>query len=199
MPRRPFCSSRTACASPMIWLAAARARRDLVDNGKGQTFVRSILFPAAFLVIVLVASRAYDAHGIPVLGPPKQPLYTWLITGGLIGSATWLTFAWVRHVDALTRALVRRPRRRPVDKEEKEATVTEALSDSGRATPLAARPASPQVVRTPVRRPLWGDITWSRNSAVGQWVSYILARTRRSNASSPSKPCGWMRLIARKI
>ena len=131
----------------MIWLAAARARRDLVDNGKGQTFVRSILFPAAFLVIVLVASRAYDAHGIPVLGPPKQPLYTWLITGGLIGSATWLTFAWVRHVDALTRALVRRPRRRPVDKEEKEATVTEALSDSGRATPLAARPASPQVVR----------------------------------------------------
>ena len=101
----------------MIWLAAARARRDLVDNGKGQTFVRSILFPAAFLVIVLVASRAYDAHGIPVLGPPKQPLYTWLITGGLIGSATWLTFAWVRHVDALTRALVRRPRRRPVDKE----------------------------------------------------------------------------------
>ena len=131
----------------MIWLAAARARRDLADNGKGQTFVRSILFPAAFLVIVLVASRAYDAHGIPVLGPPKQPLYTWLITGGLMGSAIWLTFAWVRHVDALTRALVRRPRRRPVDKEEKEATVREALNNSDRATPSVARPASPQVVR----------------------------------------------------
>ena len=56
----------------MIWLAAARARRELHDNGKGQTFFRSILFPAAFLLIVLVASRAYDAHGIPVLGPPSN-------------------------------------------------------------------------------------------------------------------------------
>ncbi|MGZ9275458.1 MAG: hypothetical protein ACXW34_12030, partial [Nitrospira sp.] len=131
----------------MIWLAAARARRDLADNGKGQTFVRSILFPAAVLLIVLVASRAYDAHGIPVLGPPKQPLYNWLITGGLIGSATWLTFAWVRHVDALTQALAGRPRRRPVEKEAEESTVTEAISisDPGSATP--ARSATPLVAR----------------------------------------------------
>ncbi|MGZ8393189.1 MAG: serine/threonine-protein kinase [Nitrospira sp.] len=131
----------------MIWLAAARARRDLADNGKGQTFVRSILFPAAFLLIVLVASRAYDAHGIPVLGPPKQPLYNWLITGGLIGSATWLTFAWVRHVDALTHALVRRPRRRPVEKEEEEATVTEALSNSNPGSATPARSTTPPVAR----------------------------------------------------
>ena len=131
----------------MIWLAAARARRDLADNGKGQTFVRSILFPAAFLLIVLVASRAYDAHGIPVLGPPKQPLYNWLITGGLIGSATWLTFAWVRHVDALTHALARRPRRRPVEKQEEEATVTEALSNSNPGSATPARSATPPVAR----------------------------------------------------
>ena len=131
----------------MIWLAAARARRDLADNGKGQTFVRSILFPAAFLLIVLVASRAYDAHGIPVLGPPKQPLYTWLITGGLIGSATWLTFAWVRHVDALTHALAGHPRRRPVEKQAEESTVTEALSNSDSRSATPARSATPLVVR----------------------------------------------------
>ena len=97
----------------MIWLTAARARQDLHDNGKGQTFFRAILFPSALLLIVLVATRAYEAHGVPVLGTPKQPLYNWLITGSLIGSATWLTFAWVRHVDALTRAFAGRPRRRP--------------------------------------------------------------------------------------
>ncbi|MGZ8383897.1 MAG: serine/threonine-protein kinase [Nitrospira sp.] len=131
----------------MIWLAAARARRDLADNGKGQTFVRSILFPAAFLLIVLVASRAYDAHGIPVLGPPKQPLYNWLITGGLIGSATWLTFAWVRHVDALTHALAGRPRRRPVEKEAEESTVTETLSNSDPGSATPARSATPLVAR----------------------------------------------------
>jgi len=69
----------------MIWLTAARARQDLHDNGKGQTFFRAILFPSALLLIVLVATRAYEAHGVPVLGTPKQPLYNWLITGGLIG------------------------------------------------------------------------------------------------------------------
>ena len=78
----------------MVWMGAARARYDLHDNGRGQTFLRAILFPAALLLIVLMASRAHEAHGIPVLGPPRQPLYTWLVTGGLIGSASWLTFAW---------------------------------------------------------------------------------------------------------
>ncbi len=134
----------------MIWLAAARARRELHDNGKGQTFFRSILSPAAFLLIVLVASRAYDAHGIPVLGPPKQPLYNWLLTGGLIGSATWLTFAWVRHADALTQALVGRPRRRPVEEEDEQedATATEALRSSDNVSPTPARSTGTVVVRT---------------------------------------------------
>ncbi|WHZ14036.1 MAG: Serine/threonine protein kinase [Nitrospira sp.] len=112
----------------MIWLAAARATRELHDNGKGQTFLRCILPPAAFMLIVLMAYRAYELHGIPALGPPKQPLYHWLLTGGLIGSATWLTFAWARHADALTQALVGRQRRRPVKEEngEKEPAAAEA-------------------------------------------------------------------------
>ncbi len=97
----------------MIWSAASRARRDLKHNGKGQTFLRAILFPSAVFLIVLAAFQAYEAHGVAVLGPPKQPLYNWLITGGLIGSATWLTFAWVRHVDALTSMFAGRTRRRP--------------------------------------------------------------------------------------
>ena len=133
----------------MIWLVAARAREELHDNGKGQTFLRSILFPSAFLLIVLVASRAYDAHGIPVLGPPKQPLYNWLITGGLIGSASWLTFAWVRHAEALTQAFAGRPRRRPINKEEKQEDppVTEALHSSKRQSPTPVRSGGSPVVR----------------------------------------------------
>jgi len=103
----------------MIWSAASRARRDLKHNGKGQTFLRAILFPSALFLIVLAAFQAYEAHGMAVLGPPKQPLYNWLITGGLIGSATWLTFAWVRHVDALTSMFAGRPRRRPTMDEAK--------------------------------------------------------------------------------
>ena len=133
----------------MIWFVAARMKRGLRDNGRGQTFLRSILSPAAFLLIVLVAFRAYETHGIPVLGPPKQPLYNWLFTGGLIGSATWLTFAWVRHADALTQALARRPRRRKVEREDKEedATAAESSTASDSASHAPARPTGTMVVR----------------------------------------------------
>ena len=127
----------------MIWLTAARARQDLHDNGKGQTFFRAILFPSACLLIVLVASRAYEAHGIPVLGPPRQPLYNWLLTGGLIGAATWLTFAWVRHADALSRAFAGRPRPRQVEEEEAPAESTgetRAIDDA--VPPAPARAAA---------------------------------------------------------
>lgn len=132
----------------MIWFAASRARRDLKHNGKGQTFLRAILFPSAFFLIVIGAFQAYEAHGMSVLGPPKQPLYNWLITGGLIGSATWLTFAWVRHVDALTSMCAGRPRRRTVehnqarnDKAGEVRAANEAVSSAPTRTPanVAAR------------------------------------------------------------
>ena len=132
----------------MIWSAASRARRDLKDNGKGQTFLRAILFPSALFVIVIAAFQAYEAHGMSVLGPPKQPLYNWLITGGLIGSATWLTFAWVRHVDALTRMFSGRPRRRAVTEEPVRADKTDEGHASDEAIPSApARPTTSAVVR----------------------------------------------------
>ena len=109
----------------MIWLAAARARNELEDNEKGQTFLRSILFPIALLIIVIVSQKAYEAHAVPVIGVPRQPLYNWIVTGSLIGSAAWLTFAWVRHADALTHAFARPARRRPVEEDEGETTVEE--------------------------------------------------------------------------
>ena len=132
----------------MIWSAASRARRDLKDNGKGQTFLRAILFPSALFVIVIAAFQAYEAHGMSVLGPPKQPLYNWLITGGLIGSATWLTFAWVRHVDALTRMFSGRPRRRAVTEEPVRPDKTDEGRASDEAIPSApARPTTSAIVR----------------------------------------------------
>jgi hypothetical protein len=90
-----------------------------------------------------VATRAYEAHGIPVLGPPKQPLYNWLITGGLIGAATWLTFAWVRHADALTQAFAGRPRRRPVEEEDAPADAAGRGPHDRRRRALPTQPAQP--------------------------------------------------------
>ncbi len=131
----------------MVWMGAARARHDLRDNGRGQTFLRAIVYPSTFLLIVLSASRAYEAHGIPVLGPPKQPFYTWLITGGLIGSATWLTFAWVRHVDALTQAFTRRSTRRQTKPETTPGHRAGDAQSASEAAPPQIRQGSPAAVR----------------------------------------------------
>ena len=69
--------------------------------------------------------------------------------GGLIGSASWLTFAWVRHVDALTQALSGRPRPRPVepDPREEDEAAEEYSGRSDRATPTPARSAGPLLPR----------------------------------------------------
>lgn len=114
----------------MVWLSAHRAYHELHDTGKGQTLVRVILYPAALFLIVIVGHKGYDLHAVPVFGPPRQPLYNWLFTGGLIGSAAWLTIAWVRHADALTRAFAGpSPRRTPSleNEESAPAPATETL------------------------------------------------------------------------
>jgi serine/threonine-protein kinase len=131
----------------MIWLAAARATQDLRDDGKGQAFLRCILPPVASLLTVLVAYRAYEAHVIPVLGPPEQPLYNWLITGGLIGSAAWLTFAWARHADALTRAFARHPRRRPAKEEAAEPALVDTPEPSAGLSYTRTRSSSTVILR----------------------------------------------------
>ncbi|MBX3235293.1 MAG: serine/threonine protein kinase [Nitrospiraceae bacterium] len=132
----------------MVWLAAARARNELEDNGKGQTFLRSILFPIALLIIVIVAQKAYEAHAIPVLGHPRQPLYNWVLTGGLISSAAWLTFAWVRHADALTNAFARPVRRRPAEEDKKEAIVEEEPAPAESLSQTQSRAGETVIIRT---------------------------------------------------
>jgi tRNA A-37 threonylcarbamoyl transferase component Bud32 len=90
----------------LLWLATRRAHGELKPTGRGHTFIRSLLYPAGCFLSVIAAHKAYEAHGMPIIGPPPQPLYNWLLTAGLIGSAGWLTIAWLRHADALTRSLV---------------------------------------------------------------------------------------------
>ncbi|HET6674279.1 MAG TPA: serine/threonine-protein kinase [Nitrospiraceae bacterium] len=115
----------------MVWLAARRAYDELEETGKGQTFVRAVLYPAAYFLLIIAGHKAYEVHGMPILGPPTQPFYSWLFSAGLIGSATWLTIAWLRHADALTRSWASPARRRratvsktdPKDAEEPETPV----------------------------------------------------------------------------
>jgi eukaryotic-like serine/threonine-protein kinase len=98
----------------MVWLAARRAYDALEETGKGKTFVRAVLYPSASFLIIAAGHKAYEMHGMPILGPPTQPFYSWFFSAGLIGSAAWLTIAWLRHTDALTHSLAAPVSRRRV-------------------------------------------------------------------------------------
>ncbi|MCC2641139.1 MAG: protein of unknown function, putative protein kinase [Nitrospira sp.] len=126
----------------MFWFAAGRAKQGLRDSGTGQTFLRSILSPSALLLIVLVAFRAYEAHVVPLLGPPKQPFYDWLFTGSLIGSAIWLALAWISHADASAQATTRRPSRGSVERRDKRGPAS-AAGTSGSSCRISSAPARP--------------------------------------------------------
>jgi serine/threonine-protein kinase len=99
----------------LLWLTIRRARGELALTGRGHSFIRALLYPAACFFSIIAAHKGYEAHGMPIIGPPPQPLYNWLVSAGLIGSAAWLTIAWLRHADALTGWLVGpgRPRSGP--------------------------------------------------------------------------------------
>lgn len=98
----------------MIWLTASRASRQLTNNGKGQAFLRAVLFPLTLFLLILLGHRLYLMHGVPVFGPLKRPQYDWWLTGGLVGAASWLTVAWVRHLYALMRVFHIPERRRGI-------------------------------------------------------------------------------------
>jgi serine/threonine-protein kinase len=116
----------------LLWLTIRRTRGELALTGRDHTFIRVLLYPAALFFSVIAAHKGYEAHAMPIIGPPPQPLYDWLLSAGLIGSAAWLTITWLRHADALTSRLVGpgRPRsgtpKRPVavEPEEEPAAVT---------------------------------------------------------------------------
>jgi serine/threonine-protein kinase len=122
----------------MVWLAAHRAYGELEETGKGETFVRSVLYPAACFLIIIAGHKAYEIHGMPILGPPTQPFYSWFFSAALIGSAAWLTVAWLRHADALTRSLAAPVPRRRVAVQRTGAPETEEAEASMAVSPPSA-------------------------------------------------------------
>jgi tRNA A-37 threonylcarbamoyl transferase component Bud32 len=126
----------------LLGFATRRAHAELEPTGKGRTFVRALLYPAAWFFSVIAAHKAYEAHGMPIIGPPPQPLYNWVFSAGLIGFAAWLTIAWLRHADALTNALVGPARRRSAPLQRTVASET----DEPKTAAVAADPRADTTV-----------------------------------------------------
>ncbi len=91
-------------ALTIVWVLAFAASQQIPDNGRGSSFLRNLVLPLATLVVILFGNKAFRAMGLPLIEQIGPSLFAWSYAIGLIGSALWLTAAWVLNRSALREA-----------------------------------------------------------------------------------------------
>ena len=91
-------------ALTIVWVFAFAASQQIPDNGRGSSFLRNLVLPLATLVVILFANKAFRAMGLPLIEQIGPSLFAWSYAIGLLGSALWLTAAWVLNRSALREA-----------------------------------------------------------------------------------------------
>ncbi len=89
----------------LLWRLAHQASDQLIDNGRGASFLRAILRPLATFLVLVVGNKVLHANAAPLLDQFGQARYQWGFVGGLGATASWVTIQWIRHLDGLTRYL----------------------------------------------------------------------------------------------
>ena len=90
-----------AAALFMIWLLSVRTTREIPDDGKALTFLRSILRPLMAVMVLFTACKILLNMATPLLGSAAGFSLQWTISIVMAMSVLWLTVAWVRHSHAL--------------------------------------------------------------------------------------------------
>ena len=91
-------------ALTIVWVFAFAASQQIPDNGRGSSFLRNLVLPFATLVVILFGNKAFRTTGLPLIEQIGPSLFAWSYAIGLIGSALWLTAAWVLNRSALREA-----------------------------------------------------------------------------------------------
>lgn len=88
--------------SMLGWLAI-RAVRQMPDNGRGFTFLRSVVIPITLLLIVIAVDKTIRVLGYSLIDQFGPGLYTLTQTIILTLTGLWITIAWLMNLDALQR------------------------------------------------------------------------------------------------
>jgi len=91
-------------ALAVVWVLAFAASQQIPDNGRGSSFLRNLVLPLATLVVILFANKAFRNVGLPLIEQMGPSRFAWSYAMGLIGSALWLTAAWVLNRSSLREA-----------------------------------------------------------------------------------------------
>ena len=96
--------SANLLALAILLVFAFTASQHLPDNGRGSSFLRSLILPLTTLVTVLFANKAFRAVGLPLIEQIGPSRFTMGYALALVGSGLWLTAAWIMNRSSLREA-----------------------------------------------------------------------------------------------
>ncbi len=126
----------------LLMAFAVSAYQQLPDNGRGSSFLRSIVLPSAALLVVLFGGKTLRSVGSPLIHQLGPAFYIQGYTIALLACGLWLTIMWLRHLEPLRTAfgppsVKRKPARAAVPEDSSEidssAESTAAPADTGTA------------------------------------------------------------------
>ncbi|HEY6084574.1 MAG TPA: serine/threonine-protein kinase [Nitrospira sp.] len=80
---------------------AINAYREIIDNGRGSSFLRHIVLPLTVLVVISYGDKAFRSIGSPLVEQFGVARYLWGYTVGMIVSGLWLTIMWLNNLGSL--------------------------------------------------------------------------------------------------
>ena len=94
----------------LLMSLAVSAYQQLPDNGRGSSFLRTIVLPSAALAVVIFGGKTLRTLGSPLIFQIGPSLFAQGFTIMLVASGLWLTIAWLRHLELLRNTFSPAPR-----------------------------------------------------------------------------------------
>jgi serine/threonine-protein kinase len=130
-------------ALAILWILAFAASQQILDNGRGSSFLRNLVLPLTTFIVILFADKAFRTVGLPLIEQMGPARYASGYAIGLAGSGLWLTAAWLLNQNALRESFTppsqtRRQRAQTLSEEEDAAHEGEPETPSEPKIPAAA-------------------------------------------------------------
>ena len=99
----------------LLMALAVSAYQQLPDNGRGSSFLRTIVLPSAALAVLIFGGRTLRTLGSPFIHQIGLSVFAQGYTIMLVASGLWLTISWLRHLALLRNTFAPEPvKRKPV-------------------------------------------------------------------------------------
>lgn len=99
----------------LLMALAISAYQQLPDNGRGSSFLRTIVLPSAALIVIIFGGKMLRTLGSPLILQIGPSVFAQTYTLVLVSCGFWLTIAWLRNLEPLRNAFAPPPvKRKPV-------------------------------------------------------------------------------------